>query len=318
MIRTTAELSRILAGTALANAESLEIVIPQCGERALALRPPDGVELERAWEICRERVEEIGRWPLGSVCWSAEAESWSDRVREEDFFSRRFYREEAGASAGLPPEGVVAASLAVDLDAALERRADRAVRGRSFERIVEEELQTLERRVGDAPDGDRILALHRSGEIPGLGALQRWLLTWEATHVRPAWWRRFLPGDRYLEAFRESDYGDPVLILPPIRTGWESLAYLHFWGAGGLLGSAAAVALLRRWNEQFGAELIGHFGILLFFRVARPPSSLGDALTLAWEQELLAECTTILSGISTCHHARMLVGRDRWTLKDRP
>lgn len=318
MIRTNAELSRILADTALAGAESIEIAVPQCAESALALRPPAGVDLERAWMICRERIEAIGRWPLGSVCWSAEAESWSERVEEENFFSRRFYREESDASSDVSPDGLVAASFAVDLDAALERRAARAVRGRTFERVITEELETLARRVGKAPDGDRILALHRSGEIPGMGALQRWLLQWEATHVRPAWWRRFLPGDRYLEAFQSAGYGEPVLILPPTRTSWESLAYLHFWGAGGLLGSAAALALLRHWNERFGAELVGHLGILLFFRVARPPQSLEEALPLAWEQERLAECTTILSGVSTCHHARMLVGRNRWTLKDRP
>ena len=323
MIRTTAELAEVLAGTALGGAESVELAIPLCDEQALALRPPAGVGFLEAWQICRERLEETGRWPIGSVCWSAEAESWRDRMVEESFFLRHPYQGEFGASEGVSPDSVVAAASVVALDAALDRQAARAERGRSFEELLDERLATLRWRVKAVPDRERILEGHRRGEIPGLGALERWLLAWEAAHVPASWWSRFLPGARYLEspyrdALRDSAFGEPALLLLPVRNGWESLAYVHFWGAGGNLGSAAAVALLRRWSESYGAELVGHFGILLFFHVARPPKTLEEALPLAWEQEKLAECTTILSRISTCHHARMLVGRDRWSLKERP
>jgi hypothetical protein len=41
-------------------------------------------------------------------------------------------------------------------------------------------------------------------------------------------------------------------------------------------------------------------------------------LRLAWEHETLAQCTAITRGVSKCHHARMLVGRARWALNDRP
>jgi hypothetical protein len=78
------------------------------------------------------------------------------------------------------------------------------------------------------------------------------------------------------------------------------------------------VALARRWNQQFGAELVAHYGTVLQFRVLRPPATLQQALRLAWEQQTVAECTTITRGVPLFEHARVLVGRDQWFLHERP
>ena len=74
----------------------------------------------------------------------------------------------------------------------------------------------------------------------------------------------------------------------------------------------------RRWHDQFGAELVAHYGVMIKFVVRRPPSTLDVAWQLAREQELIAECTTILPGVPLRHHARALVGRDTWFLFERP
>ncbi len=318
MITSTAELAEVLSGTALDGAEAVVVPIP-LGTEALALRPPRGVDLSAAWTLCREKLADTGRWPLASTCWTAESGSWAERVLEEDLFSRGPFQAERHGE-GVSSGAVIAAAAAVDLDAALERCAARGDRGRSFEEILDIELATLRHDCGKAPERQLLLDLHHAGKLVGTGALQRWLLRWEAKFTdgrKGPWWSRLLREDGYLEDFGTADYGEPVLLLLPTHEDWTALASLHFWGSGAL-GSAAAVALCRRWSERWEAEIQGHFGTMLFFRVGRPPGTLDEALDLAWEQVTLAQCTTITRGVSTLRHARVLVGRDRWSLSDRP
>jgi hypothetical protein len=78
------------------------------------------------------------------------------------------------------------------------------------------------------------------------------------------------------------------------------------------------VAVLHHWSDRFGAELVAHYGTMLQFVVDRPPTTLDDAFIVAWQQELVAECTTVKPGVPVRHHARVLVGRERWFLHDRP
>ena len=92
------------------------------------------------------------------------------------------------------------------------------------------------------------------------------------------------------------------------------MAYFDFFGTA----PEVMVAAQRRWEEQFGAELVASYGTMLQYFVRRAPTTLKQALRLAWEQERLAECTTITRGVSLLHHARVLVGRDRWFLHERP
>jgi hypothetical protein len=44
------------------------------------------------------------------------------------------------------------------------------------------------------------------------------------------------------------------------------------------------VALHRRWQERYGAELVGMSSDVIEMRVARPPRSRDDAMALAQEQ----------------------------------
>lgn len=57
---------------------------------------------------------------------------------------------------------------------------------------------------------------------------------------------------------------------------------------------------------------------MLQFVVPRPPSTVDDALVLARQHELVAECTLALPGVSTEQHAAFLLTADRWILHERP
>ncbi len=139
--------------------------------------------------------------------------------------------------------------------------------------------------------------------------IQRWLLEWQAENLVDDGEDLY---DGHLKWF--SPGSNVAILLLPTPRSWEGLAYLEFFG----IGPEFAVGLARRWAEQFGAELVAHWGTMLQFNVTRPPATLEQALRLAWEQETDAECTTITAGIPLFHHARVLVGRSRWFLHERP
>ncbi|WP_428268063.1 DUF4253 domain-containing protein [Haliangium sp.] len=71
-------------------------------------------------------------------------------------------------------------------------------------------------------------------------------------------------------------------------------------------------------SHSFGAEIVAHYGTMLQLIVSRRPDDIDDAWALAYAQQLVAECTTVLPGISLRDHARALMHADRWFLHQRP
>jgi hypothetical protein len=120
---------------------------------------------------------------------------------------------------------------------------------------------------------------------------------------------------RHLEWYEPNE--TTALVLLPTPHSWETLAFLHFYAAADE-SSAPLLALLKFWNERYGAELVANWGTMLQFVVSRPPTHLEDAIALAREQILLAPCTTLLPGVPLMQHARALVGCERWFLHERP
>lgn len=74
-----------------------------------------------------------------------------------------------------------------------------------------------------------------------------------------------------------------ILVLPT-RNGFEAPAYLKWGGWNECPAPEVHVAVLRRWHERYGAELIGISNDVLNLRVARRPATRADALALAEEQ----------------------------------
>lgn len=83
------------------------------------------------------------------------------------------------------------------------------------------------------------------------------------------------------------------LALLPTPASWELPAYLQFGGGGKCPDPAEHVAIWRRWQALYGAEVVAVTGDTLEARVTRPPDNRPAALRLAREhciycRELLA------------------------------
>lgn len=69
--------------------------------------------------------------------------------------------------------------------------------------------------------------------------------------------------------------------LLPIRLFWETAAVMRFGDWNAVPPPEIHVALHRRWNEEFGAELVSMTHDTIEFDVARPPTSREAAMRLA-------------------------------------
>ena len=121
---------------------------------------------------------------------------------------------------------------------------------------------------------------------------------------------------RHLDWYTPDRQTIPLLLLPT-QESWNALAYLHWFGAC-TVGTPVAMRFLRQWHQKYGAELVCHYGTMLQLKVQSRPSTPEEAFELAWQQESLAPCTTILPGVSLREHARALLMVDRWFLHERP
>lgn len=128
--------------------------------------------------------------------------------------------------------------------------------------------------------------------------------------------------DEGLRAGRHLDWFEPQsmpvgLLFLPTPHGPDALAYLSWYAT---LGHDAAnfIAVLRRWEATWGAELVAHYGTMLQFAVDRPPRDQQSAYLLAREQIAVAPCTTALPLVGVKAHANALVGRGSWFLHERP
>ncbi len=89
-----------------------------------------------------------------------------------------------------------------------------------------------------------------------------------------------------------------VIGLVPASKSWEVPAVLSFGGWNDCPYAGDQVAVLRYWNEIYGAELVGLSGDVMELEPARKPSTKEEALKLAQEQYWF--CTDIVEqGVGT-------------------
>ena len=108
-----------------------------------------------------------------------------------------------------------------------------------------------------------------------------------------------------------------MVFLPTARTV-ATVAYEPWYAEDSGMPAAALVALLARWNAEYVAEVMAHWGTMLQLRVERPPTDIDRARALAREQLLVAPCTTLLPGTHPEAHARALLQAKTWFLHERP
>ena len=77
--------------------------------------------------------------------------------------------------------------------------------------------------------------------------------------------------------------------LVPTAASWEVPLHLCFGGFNSCPASTQHASLLRRWSEEYGAEVFSMSGDTFEVAVTRPPQTHGQAMTLAREQSLYCD-----------------------------
>jgi hypothetical protein len=80
-----------------------------------------------------------------------------------------------------------------------------------------------------------------------------------------------------------------VIVLVPAADPAEVPAVVHFGGWNACPGPELHVALHRRWQARYGAELVGMSADVIEMRVARPPKTRDEAMALANEHYAYCE-----------------------------
>jgi hypothetical protein len=152
-----------------------------------------------------------------------------------------------------------------------------------------------------------------------LNALQKtygadWQKTVEQLHGE--WPERVHAVTRFTIPFERVGSGPPkakvTIGLFPTKDGCEVPAQLNFGGWNECPDPAVHVRLMRKWFEDYGAELVGMNGDVIEMSVIRPPATREDALRLAEQQFLYCE-DIVLQGTETMERlAAGLLGNNVW------
>lgn len=303
MLNTTQAISELLQGSILEGKEIRQLAIDESSESAFVIEVPRADALN-AWNLMRSHLSETGRYPVLTDGWGS-----------DDYFSRFYYGEEEadGKLQGISPQEIIARVPMADVEAFLTTR--RITRQEDLNDSIQYSLARTKNRFGECPDESQVRELMASNVIQSTVDLEKWLFDWELQHFNSEE-AIAAPDTTYLNWF-EPDGQTAVLMLLPTENGWNSLAYLHWFGACSA-GTTVAISFLKRWNQRYNAELVCHYGTMLQLKVERLPETPEEAFELAWEQEALAECTTILPGVSLRDHARSLLQVKQWFLHERP
>jgi hypothetical protein len=212
------------------------------------------------------------------------------------------------------PQAILQASTDLDVDKLFANfREDDSI---SIEEYLELSLDDTESRFGKSPDilGNPALFL-KNNSLATFEDVERWLFEWEqANCLNPLTLSE--TGLSHISWY-EPVYEKQALLLMPSPNSWDVPAYIN-WYSSYLCNSQFIVALLREWHTKYGAELVAHFGTMLQLNVMRQPQTAEDAFHLAWQQHMIAPCTTILPGVSPRDHARALLKTKQWFLHQRP
>ncbi|HXU00819.1 MAG TPA: DUF4253 domain-containing protein [Polyangia bacterium] len=82
------------------------------------------------------------------------------------------------------------------------------------------------------------------------------------------------------------------LLLLPTAVSWHAPAYLRFGAWNACPGAEDHAGLMRAWERQYGAEVVGISGDVVEMAVARPPTTRAEATRLAVVQ--YAYCNDIV------------------------
>ncbi|AFY60159.1 DUF4253 domain-containing protein [Synechococcus sp. PCC 6312] len=313
MLNDPVELTDLIANTTLGGQLVLDLEIPESDQKALAIAIESDQDIA-AWRLMYGYREQTQRYPVITTLWGAYSQNWAQDVRMADLFSRFYYQEEAEARGhnAISPNQIIARVPEVDLEPLLS--SEPALTDQDWEAELSYGLATTTRVLGQAPSPTELQAFQANLPIRSHKALEQWLWNWEINYSLE---QEITPeiNTSYLDWFESGMM--KALVLLPTPNSWECLAYLHWFGAC-QVGSDVAMTFLKRWQEQYQANLVCHYGTMLQFQVGQPPQTPAEAWQLAWEQYTLAPYTLDASGIAPRHQAHALLHLDRWFLHERP
>jgi len=313
MISRVDQLVSLLAGTHLEGRGLAEISILDSEHQAMLIEL-EASDLQESWSTARALVDKTGRWPVAVTCWDASSQgTWAERFVAEDLFNRSYFTEGADGL-DVSPQALCDRAGSLDLAEFLSRDGAEEAEMEPLDEVLEDMLEQTAETFGEAPSVDDIENARQSGaKITTAAELDRWLAGWERSRFPDRVMNRDEIGT---EDWFEPD-GPCALLLLPVETGADALAYVS-WYAGAGRDDAELIALLRSWQRDFGAELVAHWGTMLQLKVHQPPDNENQAWQLAREHTLAAPCTILLPGTPLRDYARALVGSDRWFLHERP
>jgi len=86
------------------------------------------------------------------------------------------------------------------------------------------------------------------------------------------------------DSYGYTPYSEVFVALVPTKISWHVPAWLIFGNWNDCPGPTEHVSILRRWEEQYGAEIVGISHDVIEMQVSRPPRDRTTAVTLAEEQ----------------------------------
>lgn len=288
----------------LGYSEIIELQILKLNKYAYAIEIPVD-RIDESWQLASNLLSDTGFKAIVSSTMGSEG-YFSERLESTDVFSRFYFKE--ASSKEYDPESILHKSSVVDPDFFIEKflieRHSEELSYQNFNEIIDNELDQSVLFRSLKPPKELI-----PNDIQTSTDLDKWLMNWEL--------RNGGLGDR--EQGRISLYtpDNAFLLILPVASSWEMLAYVNWFGTSDP-GAEYYIALGKRWEEDFGAELYCHYGTMLQCVVKNPPMNIESAWQLGRDHDLIAPDTFSRSGVSLRYYANGLVGNKKWFLHDRP
>ncbi len=259
-------------------------------------------EMYDMWDLFRAQAEAFHMWPVLHVSWNQYALGWENAIKKDDIFNRNPFECKI-TNEPLHPRAIMAG-----VDDSHVQLLVKDFDTRYSAKLPEKLAYLLDHL--DISDGikDRAKYLVDQGQVTSFIGITKWLIDQEEVKNLPT--RDLKEQAKYLSWF-EPDNVHYALILLPVEHSWEALAYMRFHGTEGGK-SAAVVSMLKHWNEQYGAELVSHYGTMLQLKSSRKPDTLEAALQLCLEHEAVAESTMLTPGVTVIEHAQVLQHKYSW------
>jgi Domain of unknown function (DUF4253) len=318
-ITTIQELISLLQDTLLAEAKIITLDIPESINQAFVIQisPDNGIE---SWNLMRSLLNQTKCYPVivSSQEYPHTSEDWEQSMLSSNFFSRCFFEEEVNGrdDKAVDIQNIIARSHLFDIEQFMEEDDDYF-----WDQFEDEEraemlmvqIDDIRERYGSAPTLDQLKEIVTGdGENKSLN-LEKWVFEWEISHFedeKVAIFKGKIHEREWFSTYQKHF----ALMLLPTGNGWETLAYLHWYGSL-FLTSSGAIAFLKKWYENHQAELVCHYGTVIDLKVPQKPQTIQQAFNLAIEHSIFSNYT-ISGGIRD--YARELMHHHHWSFHERP